>query len=72
MYSNLYSAIYEHELIRIILDTFHGVAEVNDPCVRQAVCEFIVDVCKDCDSDYHVELLQILDTVSFYLVCNYV
>jgi len=49
--------------MKVILDVFGGVAEDNDPSVRKAVCQFIIGVCKDCDSGYHVKLLQILEKV---------
>lgn len=71
MYYNLNSVVYENELIQIILDTFGEVTEEDDPNVRQAVCELIIEVCNNCDSNYHVKLLQILDKVSFYLICYY-
>lgn len=57
----------------VILEVFDEVAEDNDPCVRQAVCQFIIGVCNDCDTDYHVKLLQILEKVcslSSYLYSN--
>jgi hypothetical protein len=49
--------------MNVILDVFSKVAEDNDPSVRQAVCQFIIGVCNDCDSAYHEELLQILEKV---------
>lgn len=49
--------------MKVILDVFSKVAEDNDPCVRQAVCQFIIGVCDDCDSAHHEELLQILGKV---------
>jgi len=55
--------MYEYELMKVILDVFGGVAEDNDTSVRKAVCQFIVGVCNDCDSGYHVKLLQILEKV---------
>lgn len=55
--------MYDGELMQVILDVFGGIAEDNDPCVRKVVCQFIIDICNDCDSDYHNHLLQILGTV---------
>lgn len=52
----------------VILDVFNGIADDNDPCARQAVCQFIIDVCNECDSSYHVKLLQILERVSFLII----
>lgn len=62
--------MYESELMRIILNVFEEVAEDHDPRVREAVCDFIIFVCDDCDSSYHVKLLLILDKVCFFC-CNF-
>ncbi|VVC44066.1 Rap GTPase activating protein domain,Tuberin,Armadillo-like helical,Armadillo-type [Cinara cedri] len=55
--------LYEYELVSIILEYFGEIAEDSDPSVRQAVCQFIINVCNDCDSRHHEKLLQILEKV---------
>lgn len=62
--------MYEYELMAVILEVFGGIAEDNDPYVRQAVCQFIIVVCNDCDSVHHAKLLQILAQVC--LLCHFV
>ncbi|XP_060838182.1 tuberin isoform X2 [Rhopalosiphum padi] len=59
------NALYEAELMQVILDVFGGIADDNDPCIRKVVCQFIIDICHDCESEYHTDLLQILGTVLF-------
>jgi len=49
--------------MQVILNVFGGIAEDNNPCVRKVVCQFIIGICNDCESDYHTDLLQILGTV---------
>lgn len=55
--------MYDGELMQVILEVFGGIAEDNDSCVRNVVCQFIIGICSDCESDYHTDLLQILGTV---------
>lgn len=62
----MFSTLYEYELISVILEFFDGVAEDNDPSVRQAVCQLIINVCNDCDSKHHEKLLQILEKVCLF------
>lgn len=52
----------------VILEVFGGIAQDNDSCVRQAVCQFIIVVCNDCDSVHHAKLLQLLAQVCFYTI----
>lgn len=63
LYYNSFSALYEYELMAVILEVFGGIAQDSDPCVRQAVCQFIIVVCNNCDSVHHAKLLQILAQV---------
>ncbi|XP_050444478.1 tuberin [Adelges cooleyi] len=57
------SAIYGKELMNVILATFAEVANDADPCVRQAVCQIIIGICAECDSQYHIQLFEILEKI---------
>jgi len=57
--------------MRVIQAIFGGIAEDSDPCVRKAVCQFIIDVCNECDSSYHVELLLLLQKVCLLIYYNF-
>lgn len=51
--------------MNVILDVFNGVAKDKDPIVREAVCRLLINICKECDSEYHMKLLQILEEVGY-------
>ncbi|XP_050540898.1 tuberin-like isoform X2 [Daktulosphaira vitifoliae] len=57
------SSIYENEIMAVILSTFGGVSNDSDSSVRQVVCQLIIRICSECSSQYHIQLLEILEKI---------
>lgn len=57
---------YEDELIdRIVIPHMINIINDNDVDVRCAVGKLLIDICMDCDSKKCLEVLDILEKVSY-------